>query len=165
MSAAGGLPVEQAAALTAGAIAAATAPDVDAKFSFLHPLRHKYDHRSLPHSLLFGGGGIVVLALIAYLWISGLPANAIAPETLGLAVFAPGTLALLAPGAAVGYLSHLILDAMTVKGIWLGMPRGKRIGLPKKKAIRTGGLAELGLWFVMVVLTVGLAALVFAPAL
>lgn len=165
VSTAGSLSVDQAAALTAGSIAASIAPDVDAKLSFLHPFRPGYDHRSFPHSLLFGGGGVLLLALIGYLWLSGLPAAAIIPEPLGIGVFTPDTLALLAPGVAIGYLSHLALDAMTVSGIWLRVPRGKRVGLPKKKAVRTGSLTELLVWFVMVIITVGLGVAVFAPAL
>lgn len=48
VSAVDGPPVEQAASLTPGSIAASTAPDMDAKLSFLHPLRHEYDHRCPP---------------------------------------------------------------------------------------------------------------------
>lgn len=154
-----GLPADGAAVLTTGAVAASIAPDVDAKLNFFGS---DWDHRSFPHSLAFGGGGAVLLALIGYLWLS---AHVPSTPLSELGLLSPGAVALLAPGAAVGYLSHLGLDALTRSGIWLVMPKGRRVGLPRKKAIRTGGLGELGLWAAMVISVLGLALVVFADAL
>lgn len=64
------------------------APDVDATMR----LRKRYDHKTLPHSLFFGGLGSVVLAFIAYTWLA---ANA--PSTSG-DLISPDMVALLAPG-------------------------------------------------------------------
>lgn len=136
-----GLSVDEAIAFTVGAFAASIAPDVDATMR----LRKRYDHKSLPHSLVFGGLGSVILAFVVYSWLA---ANA--PSTYNDPIPA-GTVALLAPGAAVGYLSHLALDAMNPSGIWLFMPKGIRIGLPRKRTIRTGSFKELLVSVVMLV--------------
>lgn len=87
--------------------------------------------------VFFGGLGSILLAFIAYNWLT---ANA--PSTAS-GIIPPGTVALLDPGAAIGYLSHLALDAVNPSGVWLFIPKGRRIGLPRKKAIRTGSFKEL----------------------
>lgn len=153
VSYAAGLGFEEAAALTIGAIATSKLPDVDAK------INKGPDHRSFPHTVILGGGAAVVLALVAYVWLS---TNA---SSAGLGPLGPGTVALLAPGAAIGYLTHLALDASTKSGIWLLLPKDKRIGLPRKYAVRTGSLTELLISGGMALVTLALAVAVFAPAL
>lgn len=154
VSAALGLSTEQALGLTVGAVAASTLPDIDAKVN----IGNDYDHRSLPHSLLFGGGGFTVLALIAYLWL-----RANTPE-LGSGLLEPSTLTLLAPGAAVGYLSHLALDAPNRSGIWLLAPGGKRLAPPKQYAVKTGGMVELLIRVALIVACVVLGLAVLGDA-
>lgn len=145
-----GLPTDEATALTVGSFAASITPDVDAKLR----IGRSYDHRSLPHSLIFGGLGSILLAFLAYNWLT---VNA--PSTAG-DVIPPGTVALLAPGAAIGYLSHLALDAMNPSGVWLFMPKGRRIGLPREKAIRTGSFKEL-VMFVLLMAALAVALIVY----
>lgn len=152
VSYAAGLGFEEAAALTIGAIATSKLPDVDAR------LIRGADHRSFPHTVILGGGAAVVLALVAYVWLSANAAS-ISLGPLGNAV------ALLAPGAAIGYLAHLALDASTKSGIWLLLPKDKRIGLPRKYAVRTGSPTELVISGGMALVTLVLAVAVFAPAL
>lgn len=148
-----GLGFEEAAALTIGAIATSKLPDVDAK------IIRSPDHRSFPHTVILGGGMAVVLALLAYVWIT---ANA---SSASLGPLGPGTVAFLAPGAAIGYLTHLALDASTKSGIWLLLPKDKRIGLPREYAVRTGSPMELLISGGMALVTLALAVVVFAPAL
>ncbi|MDN5697369.1 MAG: metal-dependent hydrolase [Rubrobacter sp.] len=148
-----GLGFEEAAALTIGAIATSKLPDVDAR------IIRGPDHRSFPHTVILGGGTAVVLALVAYVWISANASNS------SLGPLGPGTVALLAPGAAIGYLAHLALDASTKSGIWLLLPKDKRVGLPRKYAVRTGSPTELLISGGMALVTLVLAVAVFAPAL
>lgn len=148
-----GLGFEEAAALTIGAVATSKLPDVDAK------IIRSPDHRSFPHTVFLGGGFAVVAALVAYVWLS---ANA---SGASLGPLREGTVALLAPGAAIGYLTHLALDASTKSGIWLVLPKDKRIGLPRKYAVRTGSPTELLISGGMALLTLVLGLAVFAPAL
>lgn len=148
-----GLGFKGAAALTIGAIATSKLPDVDAK------INKSPDHRSFPHTVVLGGGAAVVLALVAYAWLS---ANA---PTSALGFLSPASVALVAPGGAIGYLTHLALDASTKSGIWLLLPKDRRIGLPKKYAVRTGGPIELLISGGMALVTLALGIAVFAPAL
>lgn len=148
-----GLGFEGAAALTIGAIATSKLPDVDAR------VIRGPDHRSVPHTVVLGGGFAVVAALVAYVWLS---ANA---SSTSLGPLGPGTVALLAPGAAIGYLTHLALDASTKSGIWLLLPKDKRVGLPRKYAVRTGSPTELLISGGMALMTLVLAVAVFAPVL
>lgn len=147
-----GLGLEGATALTIGAITTSKLPDVDAK------IIRSPDHRSFPHTVILGGGAAVVLALVAYVWLSANAAS-ISLGPLGNAV------ALVAPGAAIGYLAHLALDASTKSGIWLLLPKNKRIGLPRKYAVKTGSPTELFISGGMALVTLVLAVAVFAPAL
>lgn len=147
-----GLGFEGAAALTIGAIATSKLPDVDAR------LIRGPDHRSFPHTVILGGGSAMVLALVAYVWLSTNAAS-ISLGPLGSAV------ALLAPGAAIGYLTHLALDASTKSGIWLLLPKDRRVGLPRKYAVRTGSLTELLISGGMALVTLVLAVAVFAQTL
>lgn len=148
-----GLGFEGAAALTIGAVATSKLPDVDAR------LIRGPDHRSFPHTVVLGGGTAVVLALVAYVWLSANAADA------SLGPLGPGTVALVAPGAAIGYLAHLALDASTKSGIWLLLPKDQRIGLPKKYAVRTGSPTELLVSGGLALVTLVLGLTVFAPAL
>lgn len=148
-----GLGFEGAAALTIGAIATSKLPDMDAR------LIRGPDHRSFPHTVILGGGLAVMLALVAYVWITASAASA------SLGPLGPGTVALLAPGGAIGYLTHLALDASTKSEIWLLFPKDKRVGIPRKMAVRTGSPTELLISGGMALVTLMLAVAVFAPAL
>ncbi|MCC7167122.1 MAG: metal-dependent hydrolase [Rhodospirillales bacterium] len=80
------------------------------------PLAAVVGHRGVTHSL------IAILALLAFLAPAGLD-HAAAP-------------------LAVGYLSHLLADALTLSGVPLLWPSKRIYGIP---LIRTGSLAEIGL--------------------
>ncbi len=151
VSAAGGLGFEQAAALTVGSVAASRLPDVDAR------IIRGSGHRHLPHSLAFGGGGAVLVGLILVVWLRA--------SAAGSGWLNPGTLSAAVVGATLGYLVHLALDAATKSGIWLVMPGGTRVGLPRAYAVRTGSLAELGVAAAMVALCLALGLAVFGDAL
>lgn len=143
----------EAAALTIGAVATSKLPDVDAR------IIRRPNHRSFPHTVILGGDAAVVVALLAYLWLS---ANA---ASVGLGPLGAGMVALLAPGAAIGYLTHLALDAATKSGVWLLVPKDIRVGLPRKIAVRTSSPTELLISGGMAIVTLGLGLAVFAPAL
>lgn len=158
-SAVAGLDTGQAFALTAGALAASRLPDVDAK------LNPGPAHRGLPHSLVFGGGGAVLATLLLLSWL-GSPAGERALAPLGTAggPVSPEALSMAVVGSGIGYLTHLLLDACTKSGIWLLLPRGTRIGLPRRYALKTGGPAErlVGVMILAGCLLAG--AYVFGPA-
>ena len=158
-SAAAGLDTGQAFALTAGALAASRLPDVDAK------LNPGPAHRSLPHSLVFGGGGAILAALLLLGWI-GSPAGERALAPLGTAggPVSPEAVSMAVVGSGIGYLTHLLLDACTKSGIWLLLPRGTRLGLPRRYALKTGGPAERLVAVVIVAGCLLAGAYVFAPA-
>lgn len=156
VSAVSGAGVQAAAAITVGAVATSKLPDLD-RYVDRSP-----QHRSLPHSLILGGGGFMVAALVAmgllasggfdeqlYSLFSG---NIVTPVTLRFAVI----------GAVAGYLAHLGLDCLTSSGIWLLWPKDKRVGLPKKSAIRTSGVVEHAIAGCMLVACLGLAAILLA---
>lgn len=138
-----GLSPALAVATAAGAFAAARIPDVDAPRDLEDPRR--YDHRRGPHSLVFAGGGVLLAALLAVAAFGYTPTRLGEGEPLFLALVqlyqgATGKLAaVVAVGAALGYLSHLFLDLFTTKGIWLLRPGGVRLALP---VVRKGGLPE-----------------------
>ena len=122
----------------AGAFFAARRPDMDSAPGSEDP-KARYDHRGYPHSLVFAGGGVLVLALWAVA-IFGHPAPDLArglplPEALvALSEGPPAPLVgVAAVGFALGYLSHLLLDALTTKGIWLSSPGGRRLAFPLVK--------------------------------
>ena len=159
-SAAAGLDVDQAIALTAGAVLASRLPDVDAK------LNPGPAHRGFPHSLVFGGGGAVLATLFLVGWLrspetvrllggAGIAGGPVSPESLPMVVI----------GAAIGYLAHLALDACTSAGIWLFLPRGRRVGIPKRYAVKTGGVAEKMVGLAIVAGCCLLGLYVFGPAI
>lgn len=157
VSCAAGLGIEEATAVTLGATATSKLPDVDAR------LIRSPDHRSFPHSLVFGGGGAMLFALI----LTGLTSSGAASGWLsGLGgIVSPGTQSLVLLGAVVGYFAHLALDASTKSGIWLLMPSGRRLGLPKRYSIRTGSPIELVIFGIMAISCPALGLWIFAPAL
>lgn len=130
--------------LVVGALAASRLPDVDTKWGLGKA------HRSLPHSLLLAGGSVFVAAAVVFAWLYSGDGNealggsyspqSITTELIGLGVI----------GFALGYLSHLLLDASTIHGIWLAVPGGRKIKPPYKYAVRTGGLRELAVTILMV---------------
>lgn len=116
----------------AGAFFAARRPDMDSSPECEDP-KKRYDHRGYPHSLLFAGGSVCLLALWAVA-LFGHPAPDLAqglplPEALVALSEEPSAplVGLAAVGFALGYLSHLLLDALTTKGIWLARPGGRRL--------------------------------------
>jgi len=122
------------AVLVAAAAVGSKAPDLD------RLLDSGPSHRSLPHSLGLAGGGAVLVAAIA----------ATLPEQHDFFV---------AAGFAAGYLSHLLLDALTPSRVPLLLPGGPRFGLG---VIPTGSLREGILCFLMTFL---LAAVLVLRAL
>lgn len=171
VSAAAGLGPDGALAFTAGAVATANLPDIDRKWN------EGPQHRSYPHSLAYGGGAVLLFSLVAYaLLVSFLPVRGLSSSAMFgtmlagtplAGAFGASSLALAAPGTAVGYLTHLALDCTTKTGVWLAAPRGRRFGIPEKYAYNmTGSKApDLLVRFVLVMACVGLALVVFAPAL
>lgn len=131
--------------MVVGALAASRLPDIDAK------LKPGKDHRSLPHSLLLAGLPVFVFTLVLFGSLAA--SGEAALESLGLSgslpADVPGRFFL---GFGLGYLSHLALDAATFSGIWLAVPGGAKLRVPKKVAVRTGGLREVGAALVMVLL-------------
>ena len=125
--------------LVAGALVADRIPDQD------RHLDNSYDHRSVTHSMLVAGG----LVVLAALWTVG--NFGFAGQNLQALADDPGPLVgVFSVGAATGYLTHLVLDSMTPKRVWLLLPGGPKFGLILVG--RTGGLGEWVVFF-------GLAAL------
>lgn len=155
VSAVSGVGVEAAAALTVGAVATSKLPDVD-RYVDKSP-----NHRSITHSLLIGGGGFMVAALIAMSVLASGAASEQIYSVFSGHVVTPLTLHFAVIGAVVGYLAHLGLDACTSKGIWLLWPKGKRVGLPKSKVVRSTATEQV-IAGTMVVCCVGLGLLVFS---
>lgn len=155
VAAVSGTGIEASAAITAAAVATSKLPDLD-RYIDKSP-----QHRSLPHSLILGGGGVLVAALIAL----GVLASGTASEQIYSMfsghIVTPITLHFAVIGAVSGYFAHLGLDAMTTSGIWLLWPKGKRIGLPTKKAVKSGGTRERAIAGLMIVCCIGLGLLVF----
>lgn len=144
LSLAAGLAPLGTALVVAGSLAFAMVPDWD------RALDSGPDHRSLTHSLVFAGGA-VVLAAVAAVAVFGFAgagaAQGVAAGVEGLLLRDPSPLAeafgplvgAFSVGGAAGYVSHLLLDSMTGKRIWLLFPGGPRFGLP---VLNTGGLGE-----------------------
>ncbi|MGF1473179.1 MAG: metal-dependent hydrolase [Rubrobacteraceae bacterium] len=138
-----GLSPALAVTTAAGAFAAARLPDIDAPRDPEDP--RCYDHRRGPHSLLLAGGGVLLVALLAVAAFGYPPTRLGEGEHLFYTLVqlyqgSTGKLAaVVAVGATLGYLSHLLLDLFTTKGIWLLRPGGLRLALP---VVRKGGLPE-----------------------
>lgn len=151
-----GVGTGAAAAITVGAIATSKLPDVD-RYVDKSP-----NHRSLPHSLVLGGGGFMAIALLAM----GLLASGAFDEQLYSVftgrVVTPVMLHFALIGAVAGYLVHLGLDCLTSAGIWLMFPGGQRVGLAKKSAVRSGGMVEHAIAACMLVACLGVATILAA---
>lgn len=154
-----GLGVEQAAALTTGAAATSKLPDVDAE------VKRGPDHRSFPHSLVIGGGAALGVAIALWLAISAGAANSLLYALPGGVFVSTGTVKLALAGGVIGYFTHLLLDGLTRSGIWLLMPKGQVLRLPKRYSIKTGGVGEWLISGVMVVLALSLGLATFGAAL
>lgn len=108
--------------------AASLLPDLDSPHSKLgraaRPLsdilNFALGHRGFLHSLL-GMSLVLILAALIVLWL---------PPSTALVLLLP---------AALGYLSHLLLDALTPGGVPLLWPRSGKVSLP---LLKTGGLFE-----------------------
>lgn len=138
-----GLSPALTVASAAGAFVAAPLPDIDSSRDPNDPRR--FDHRRLPHSIVFAGGGVLLIALLAVAAFGYPSAELGEDRSLSSALLllyqgAPGELvAVVAVGGALGYLSHLFLDSLTTKGVWLLWPGGRRLGFP---LVKQGGLPE-----------------------
>lgn len=147
-----GLAPLGSALVIAGALGCAMVPDWD------RALDTGPDHRSLTHSLVFAGGLVVFAAImaVAAFGFAGAPGEG-TPVVSGVLLEDPSPLAPLlgafAVGGAAGYVSHLLLDSLTGKRIWLLFPGGPRFGLP---VFNTGGLGE-ALFLVVLVALLGWA--------
>lgn len=160
-AAATGLAPVETAAIVAGSVAASTSPDID-----VHTGRGKA-HRWWPHSLIYAGGAMVALAVLAWVWLGAFlggvaydwlatrPATgdllgALPAQSRELVVERMPTLFI--TGLTVGYLSHLALDAMTPARIYLGSPNnGRKIG---PGTIPNGSVKEMSVRLVLAVATV-----------
>lgn len=122
--------------LAAGALAADRVPDQDRRFDT------SYDHRSATHSVVLAGGLSLLVAYwaVAVFGFAGSDLQALANNPWPLA----GTFAV---GGAVGYLTHLALDSMTPKRVWLLLPGGPKFGLILVG--RSGGLGEWLVFFAL----------------
>jgi membrane-bound metal-dependent hydrolase YbcI (DUF457 family) len=100
---------------------------------------------------VLAGGGAVLLAL-ATVAVFGLgPPDEERPSSLA---------GLLAVGAAVGYLSHLLLDSMARQRIRLLLPGGRRVGWGRMRpryeiALLVGMPALLAVWLPAALLPAG----------
>lgn len=133
-AATGHSPVE-AAAVGAAAVVTAKLPDVD------RLVNDGPNHRSLPHSLIIAGGLVVALAVYA----------STRPEVAEAGILGMRLGSAVVLGLAVGYLSHLALDAITTAGIPLFLPGGPRLSLG---LVRTGKLGEQVVVWILVAVAV-----------
>lgn len=160
-----GLSPALVALTAAGAFATATLPDrLDPRPTLDPHDRRRYDHRRWAHSVLFGA--VACLLALFVIFRFGHP-----PLTFGEDHLLPVALSLLLQdnlghvvsattvGATLGYLSHLLLDALTTKGIWLTRPQGRRVGVA---LVRHGRLPEP---LVLIALTLLLIPAVALPLL
>lgn len=124
---AAGLSVFEAGVLVLGALATAMVPDWD------RVLDSGPNHRSVTHSLIFAGGFVVALAAFSVATFGfaggGSTIRGFLLEGSARSMLA-SLLGTFAVGGAVGYISHLLLDSLTGKRIWLLFPGGPRFGLP-----------------------------------
>ena len=159
-SAAAGLDTGQAIALTAGAVLASRLPDMDAK------INPGPAHRGLPHSLVFGGGGAILVVLVLLGWMnSTVGERQLASLSAAGGPVSPEAASMAVVGSGIGYLTHLVLDACTKSGIRLLLPKGRRIGLPRRYSLRTGGTTERLVGVVIVAGCLLVGFYVFAPAI
>lgn len=152
VSAVSGVGAEGCAAITVGAIATSKLPDLD------RYIDNSPQHRSFPHSLILGGGGFMIAALMVMGLLASGGLDGQIYSVFGGELITPATLHFALVGSVAGYLTHLGLDSLTSSGIWLLWPKGKRIGLPRKKAIRSGGVTEHAISALMLIACLGLAA-------
>lgn len=141
-----------AGVIVVGALACAMIPDWD------RALDTGPNHRSITHSLVFAGGFAVLTAVLAVATFGFAGAGEIGgavPDLRGFLFETPpggqaapylGTFAV---GGAAGYVSHLLLDSLTGKRIWLLFPGGPRFGLG---IFRTGTLGEAAFALLLVAL-------------
>lgn len=142
VSAAVGLDPLQAITFTVTSAVAAYLPDKD------RLVDSGPNHRSLTHSLAFGLG--ISFVLVSYVHPRVVEIGPALGSRLGdrlgelpvLGALVGGTFAsaagewvaslvlIAALGAALGYLSHLLLDALTPAGVWILLPGGPRLCLP-----------------------------------
>jgi len=103
----------------------------------------RFQHRGITHSLT----ACVVVSLFVGLMAS------LAGVTAGVVV---------GSGVAIGYLTHIALDACTLGGVcvWAPFKRNTVWLLPPRARIRTGGLAEFGFAIVFAVLVMYVWSLV-----
>ena len=158
-----GLSPALTVATAIGAFITARLPDVDAARDPEGPRR--YDHRRLPHSLVFAGGGVLLAALLAVATLGYPPADLAYDQPLPSALSTlyeadpKGLVAVVTVGGALGYLSHLLFDAFTTKGIWLMQPGGRRLVVP---LVTKGRLPEP---LVLVGITLALVPTLVTPVL
>lgn len=146
-----GLSFPEALTMSAAAVCASKLPDVDLKWS------KGPNHRSFTHSLILGAV-LLAASIFSKGWLDGIsPSGGGLPEDLQWLAAAPGTFAV---GAGVGYLSHLVLDAMTPKGIPLVLPRGPELHLAY---VPTGTFRETRVSVFLVLAAAALLAEAWGP--
>src|SRR5579883_1180152 len=114
-----------------GTLLGATAPDLDKPRHFWARVFVKTafgGHRHLSHSLI---GFVLASTIVAFVIGSVAPIVGVAPALPWL-------------GFAAGYLSHLILDSLTVEGVPWFFPLESFLGFPPwgRFRVRTGSLVE-----------------------
>lgn len=148
--------VAEGAVLATASVLTSRLPDVDLA------LGGGPDHRSMTHSLAFAG---VPLVVGAFLLLSALGLDVTGSLSGGgIAAVGGGSgeailgipltvHAALVMGLVVGYLSHLVLDSLTPKGIFLLTPDGPRIGLRFIDTDSSGETFFYGLLIVAIAVT------------
>ncbi|MBA3231316.1 MAG: metal-dependent hydrolase [Acidobacteria bacterium] len=160
-----GLELPEVAVLAGGSLLTAKLPDVD-RSENAGP-----NHRALPHSLLLAGGAVLAGTLVGASYLSSAAAPPAAEGLLASVEVAPeltarasalveaGYASAAVAGLGTGYLSHLVLDALTPARIWLLFPGGSKVGYPllarvgdaREALVRwalviLSGLLVLGVW-------------------
>ena len=152
-------------------ILGALCPDLDMPTSTIgrlfpfvsKPLERRFGHRSVTHSLL--GWGIATLVFALLLGGTFLGLKLVASRSLGLvasglawwlAEIQAATMLRLVMSFSVGYLSHIVLDMITPRGVQLLWPNPKRdvVFRGTQLTVETGSVREWGVVGIGVVLLV-----------
>ena len=152
-------------------ILGALCPDLDMPTSTIgrlfpfvsKPLERRFGHRSVTHSLL--GWGIATLAFALLLGGTFLGLKLVASRSIGLvasglawwlAEIQAATMLRLVMSFSVGYLSHIVLDMITPRGVQLLWPNPKRdvVFRGTQLTVETGSVREWGVVGIGVILLV-----------
>jgi membrane-bound metal-dependent hydrolase YbcI (DUF457 family) len=152
-------------------ILGALCPDLDMPTSTIgrlfpfvsKPLERRFGHRSVTHSLLGWGIATLVFALLlggTFLGLKLVTSRSIGLVASGLtwwlAEIQAATMLRLVMSFSVGYLSHIVLDMITPRGVQLLWPNPKRdvVFRGTQLTVETGSIREWGVVGIGVVLLV-----------